>query len=83
MMTNFVSTPLQKQSSRPLTHADSTQEPRRETAKIAVTGSPNAVDAIIRDLHSRRFAEVNDWCPPMPTGRPGEIIRVLLKRLWL
>jgi hypothetical protein len=58
-------------------------EPHPETVKITITGSPTAVDAILRDLHSRRFAEFNDWCPPMPTGRPGEIIRVLLKRVWL
>jgi hypothetical protein len=40
------------------------------------------VDEIVRDLHSRRFAEVNDWCPPMPTGKINEVIRVLLKRIW-
>lgn len=54
-----------------------------EVVRITVTGSPLAVQAIIHDLHSRHFAEVNDWCPPVPTGQVGQVMRVLLKRVWL
>lgn len=55
--------------------------PQHEVFRITVTGSPLAVQAIIHDLHSRHFAEVNDWCPPVPTGRVGKVMRVLLKRV--
>ncbi|NEQ33042.1 MAG: hypothetical protein F6K04_18920 [Leptolyngbya sp. SIO4C5] len=57
--------------------------PRAEIARVTVSGSPEAVKAIVHDLHNRRFAEANDWCPPVPTGKVGEVIRVLLKRVWI
>lgn len=58
-------------------------EPHQEVVRITATGSPDAVKTVVHDLHSRRFAEANDWSPPVPTGRIGEVMRVLMKRIWL
>ncbi|NJL85889.1 MAG: hypothetical protein HC886_07775 [Leptolyngbyaceae cyanobacterium SM1_1_3] len=48
-----------------------------------MSGSPAVVKAIIHDLHNRRFAEPNDWSLAVLTRKIGEVMRVLLKRVWL
>ncbi|HEY9879358.1 MAG TPA: hypothetical protein V6D29_12955 [Leptolyngbyaceae cyanobacterium] len=55
--------------------------PRRDKARIAVYGSLIACDRIIKTLHILHFAEPNDWTDPLPTGRPGEWVRIVTKHL--
>jgi hypothetical protein len=83
MITNFQASQAESQSLQPLEQLAPTPDAHPETVRITVTGSPEAVQAIVQDLHGRRFAEVNDWCPPVPTGRVGEVMRVLLKKVWI
>ncbi|WP_155524001.1 hypothetical protein [Nodosilinea nodulosa] len=83
MMSNFQAPGTKSQALQPLEQEDLMLQPHQETVRITVTSSPEGVKAVIRDLHSRRFAEANDWCPPVPTGKIGEVMTVLMKRVWV
>ena len=52
-----------------------------EPLRLTATGSPWAVQAFIKSLHHFDYAEPNDWSKPQPTGRPGEVIVVLIKKV--
>lgn len=54
-------------------------EPEREKIRIMVLGSLEGVNQIVHLLHKLRFAEVQQWSQPLPTGRPGEVMRILTK----
>jgi len=51
----------------------------REKVRIMVLGSPEGVDSIVKSLHKLRFAEMKEWSNPLPTGRTGEVMRILTK----
>ncbi|MGD1929259.1 MAG: hypothetical protein ACFB12_10135 [Leptolyngbyaceae cyanobacterium] len=55
------------------------QENGREKVRIMVLGSPEGVDSIVKSLHKLRFAEMKEWSNPLPTGRAGEVMRILTK----
>ena len=44
-------------------------------------GTPSAVQKTVHTLHSRGYAEPNDWSPPISTGRCNEVMRILIKRI--
>lgn len=83
MISNFQTTEAKSEALQPLEQATPVLQPHQETVRITVTSSPEGVKAVIHDLHSRRFAEANDWCPPVPTGKVGEVMTVLMKRVWV
>lgn len=62
---------------------NSDSAPCGETVKLSAVGSLAGIDVIRYSLHAKQFAEVNQWGYPQPTGKPGEYISVLFKRVWL
>ena len=46
-----------------------------------IFGTLNTLRFTIKDLHKRGYAEPNDWSQPLPTGRPGEMMAILTKRV--
>ena len=44
-------------------------------------GTPEAVTSGIRYLHHVGYAEPNDWSRLLPTGREGEVMAILTKRI--
>ncbi len=44
-------------------------------------GISQAVQAAIRQLHKRRYAEPNDWSKPISTGRPNEVMATPTQRV--
>ncbi|WP_228016331.1 hypothetical protein [Leptolyngbya ectocarpi] len=46
-----------------------------------IFGTLATVGFTIKDLHNRGYAEPNDWSQPLPTGRPGEVMAILTKRV--
>ncbi|MEO0349308.1 MAG: hypothetical protein AAF282_04575 [Cyanobacteria bacterium P01_A01_bin.15] len=52
-----------------------------ETVRHLLLGSLTAVQRTILDLHSRRYAEPNDWSRPLSTGRPNEVMAILTRRV--
>ena len=65
----------------PATPAEVRSNGDREAVKIMVVGSPRAVIKIIHTLYRLGFAEVTAWSPPIPTAIPGEVMRVLVRRV--
>jgi hypothetical protein len=56
-------------------------EPDKEPVKLYLVGSLRGIASITHSLHSRGFAEVNDWSKPQPTGLPGEYVTVLVRQV--
>ncbi|MGD1853341.1 MAG: hypothetical protein ACFB2W_03740 [Leptolyngbyaceae cyanobacterium] len=52
-----------------------------ETVRHLLFGSLTAVRLTIQDLHSKHYAEPNDWSKPISTGRPNEVMAILTKRV--
>ena len=58
---------------------DLTSKP--EPIRLTLTGSPWAIQTTIKSLHKLGYAEPNDWSKPQPTGRPSEMMTVLIKKI--
>ena len=54
---------------------------RSPEVRHVLFGPEAAVRLTIANLHRRGYAEPNDWCKPQPTGKPGEVMSVLTKRV--
>jgi hypothetical protein len=54
---------------------------RSPQVRHVLFGPEAAVRPTISNLHRRGYAEPNDWCKPQPTGQPGEVMTVLIKRV--
>jgi len=58
-------------------------QPQREPVRHLLFGSLAAVQLNIKTLHKKGYAEPNDWSKPIPTGRAGEVMAILVKHLWV
>ena len=54
-----------------------------EQARLMVFGTPEVVKATIKRLHHLGYAEPNDWSRLISTGRTGEVMAILTKRVVL
>lgn len=52
-----------------------------EMVRLIALGSLPVVRLTIQELHSKHYAEPNDWSRPLPTGRPNEVMAILTKRV--
>ena len=52
-----------------------------ETIRHLVFGSLTAVQLTVQELHSKHYAEPNDWSKPISTGRPNEVMVILTKKV--
>ena len=52
-----------------------------EVVRHMVFGSLTGVRLTIKDLHSKQYAEPNDWSKPISTGRPNEVMVILTKKV--
>ncbi|MEO0759585.1 MAG: hypothetical protein AAFY78_22230 [Cyanobacteria bacterium J06648_16] len=55
--------------------------PEHETVRHLLFGSLTAVQLTVEDLYKKHYAEPNDWCKPISTGRPNEVMAILTKRV--
>jgi hypothetical protein len=44
-------------------------------------GTLPGLDRAIKILHSRGYADPNDWCDPVPSGEPNQWLVVMTKTL--
>ena len=58
-----------------------TQKSTAEPIRHLIYGSLSAVQATIKDLHKRGYAEPNEWSRPIATGRGNEMLAILTKRV--
>jgi hypothetical protein len=54
---------------------------RSPEIRLVLFGPEPAIRLTISNLHRRGYAEPNDWCKPQPTGKPGEVVTVLIRRV--
>ncbi|MBE9069252.1 hypothetical protein IQ260_21655 [Leptolyngbya cf. ectocarpi LEGE 11479] len=52
-----------------------------ETVRHLVFGSLTGVRLTIQDLHSKHYAQTNDWSKPISTGRANEVMVILTRRV--
>ena len=52
-----------------------------DTVRHLLLGPLTAVQLTIMDLHSRHYAEPNDWSRPISTGRPNEVMAILTRKV--
>ncbi|MEM1252755.1 MAG: hypothetical protein AAGI69_09995 [Cyanobacteria bacterium P01_H01_bin.21] len=52
-----------------------------ENVRHMLFGSLTGVQLTIQELHSKHYAEPNDWSKPMSTGRPNEVMAILTKKV--
>ena len=52
-----------------------------ESVRHLLFGSLRGVQATIRDVHIRGYAEAGSWSQPIPTGRANEVMAILTKRI--
>ena len=53
----------------------------RDQVRHMLFGTPRVVQATILQLHQLGYAEPNDWSRPISTGRPGEVMTILTRRV--
>ena len=52
-----------------------------EDVRHLLLGSLTAVQRNILELHTKQYAEPNDWSRPLATGRPNEVMAILTRRI--
>ncbi|MDZ8186802.1 MAG: hypothetical protein RMX96_18375 [Nostoc sp. ChiSLP02] len=52
---------------------------KREPIKHTLTGSSKAVISTIHHLQVIGYASVGDWSPLVPTGKPDEVMSILIR----
>lgn len=55
--------------------------PQFETVRHMMFGSLMAVQFTIMELHTKHYAEPNDWSKPISTGRPNEVMVILTRTI--
>ncbi|MEM6255156.1 MAG: hypothetical protein AAF821_19760 [Cyanobacteria bacterium P01_D01_bin.156] len=54
-----------------------------EVVRHMLFGSLLGVQRTIQELHTKHYAEPNDWSKPISTGRPNEVMAILTKKVRL
>ena len=54
--------------------------PGQEQIRILLISSPTWVTETIHELHSRGFANANDWSSLLPGANPSEVVSILTRR---
>ena len=65
----------------PIGGSASSSGPGYGTARHLVFGTRQVLRLTIANLHKRGYAEPNDWCKPLPTGRTEEFMSILTKQV--
>lgn len=83
MSEDFLPDPRETSNPPDSSNADSEASPRREPIKMLLIGSPQAVNTTIRNLYKRGFAEVKAWSSLQPTNKPGDVMSILSREIWI
>jgi hypothetical protein len=51
----------------------------REVVQMFIISSADGVTETIHTLFAKDFAEVDEWSPPQPTGKPDQVITILTR----
>jgi hypothetical protein len=81
MMTENTHSPATLASSQPL--IDLRDRPSPEILRVLAIGSPEVVNNFVMSLFRYGYARPDEWSRQLPTVNPGEVMRILTKRISL
>lgn len=62
---------------------DLRDRPSPDILRVLAIGSPQVVNDCVMTLFRLGYARPEDWSRPLPTINPGEVMRILTKRVVL
>ncbi len=62
---------------------DLRDRPSPDILRLLAIGSPQVVNDCVMTLFQLGYARPEDWSRPLPTVNPGEVMRILTKRVIL
>jgi hypothetical protein len=60
---------------------DLRDRPAPDMLRVLAIGSPQVVDSFVMTVFHWGYARPEDWSRPLPTINPGEVMRILTKRV--
>lgn len=60
---------------------DLRDRPSPDVLRVLAIGSPEVVNDCVMTLFQMGYARPEDWSRPLPTVNPGEVMRILTKRI--
>ena len=73
--------PLPETVSQPVINL--TDRPAPDILRVLAIGSPQVVNSFVMSLFSYGYAQPGEWSRQLPTANPGEVMRILTKRIVL
>lgn len=58
-------------------------KPSPDILRVLAIGSPQVVHSCVLTLYRLGYARPEEWSQPLPTVNPGEVMRILTKRVML
>ena len=68
-------------ASEPQSLIDLRDRPSPDILRVLAIGSSEAVNDCVMTLFRLGYARPEDWSRPLPTVNPGEVMRILTKRV--
>jgi hypothetical protein len=62
---------------------DPRDQPSPDILRVLAIGSPQVVHSCVLTLYRLGYASPEEWSHPLPTVNPGEVMRILTKRVML
>ena len=62
---------------------DLRDRPSPDILRLLAIGSPQVVESCVATLFQLGYARPEDWSRPIPTINPGEVMRIMTKRVSL
>jgi hypothetical protein len=62
---------------------DLRDRPSPDILRVLAIGSPQAVNSCVMSLFQLGYARPDEWSRQLPTVNPGEVMRILTKRVML
>ncbi|MEO1094633.1 MAG: hypothetical protein AAFX01_07000 [Cyanobacteria bacterium J06638_28] len=62
---------------------DLRDKPSPDILRVLAIGSPQVVHSCVLTLYRLGYAEPKEWSRALPTPNPGEVMRILTKRVML
>ncbi|NEQ47465.1 MAG: hypothetical protein F6K00_29560 [Leptolyngbya sp. SIOISBB] len=60
---------------------DLRDKPSPDILRVLAIGSPQVVQSCVLTLYRLGYARPEEWSQPLPTVNPGEVMRILTKRI--
>lgn len=60
---------------------DLRDRPSPDILRVLAIGNPQVVESCVTTLFRLGYARPEDWSRPLPTINPGEVMRILTKRI--